>query len=159
MKIGAQIKRIRTQRGISQLDLALAIGYNGQGNVSRIEKDEQWPDGERLDAIADALGCNVSDFFVYAECENEAEINTGHHSCAERIVSYMAGEKEPSLDEALRAVEFELPAIDSRTQAVLTVEVFKAVVSKQNTDRVVGALNSLVIAVEQMGERGGYPST
>lgn len=152
MKIGAQIKKYRTAKGLSQLDLALSIGYKNQADVSRIERDEQWPDGDRLDSIAKALGCNVSDFFIYAEYENDNGLGSGDVGSAvmERFSSYSTDSDEPTLDKALKAVEFELPSIDPRTQAALAVEIYKASVSKQNTDRIIGALNGLVAAVEQL---------
>lgn len=152
MKIGAQIKKYRAAKGLSQLDLALAIGYKNQADVSRIERDEQWPDGERLDSIAKALGCNVSDFFIYAEYENDDSKNeeSDRNAVMERFSAYSMDSEEPTLDKAIKAVEFELPSIDPRTQATLAVEIYKTSVSKQNTDRIVSALNSLVVAVEQL---------
>lgn len=152
MKIGAQIKKYRALKGLSQLDLALSIGYKNQADVSRIERDEQWPDGDRLDSIAKALGCNVSDFFIYAEYENDAAEGAaiGHHAVMERFAAYTTDSDDATLDKALKAVEFELPSIDPRTQATLAVEIYKTSVSKQNAERIVGALNSLVVAVEQL---------
>ncbi len=136
---------------MSQLDLALAIGYNGQGNVSRIEKDEQWPDGERLDAIAKALECNVSDFFIHAEYATEDGANE-IRLASERIRRYVVGGEYTSLDEALQAVETELPAVDPRTEAILAVQVFSAQVSKHNADRLVSALERIASSIEQLKE-------
>lgn len=136
---------------MSQLDLALAIGYNGQGNVSRIEKDEQWPDGERLDAIANALGCKVSEFFIYAEYATEEGLDAPQIA-SERIERYVADGAPSTLDQALRAVESELPAVDPRTEAVLAVQVFSAQVSKQNTDRLVSVLERIAESIEQLRE-------
>lgn len=155
MKIGAQIKKYRARSSLSQLDLALAIGYKNQADVSRIERDEQWPDGVRLTAIAKALGCAVSDFFIDAEYEysDDIDANGWKPRVGEPSAAYVIGDDEPTIDRALDVASQQLPPVDLRTQAILAVEIYKASIAKQSADRIVSAINSLTMAVEQARDR------
>jgi transcriptional regulator with XRE-family HTH domain len=64
-KIGANVKRIRTEKGISQLDLALAIGHKAVGTVSvgEICTNNKHFNIEHLVKIADVLEVDVCHFF------------------------------------------------------------------------------------------------
>jgi transcriptional regulator with XRE-family HTH domain len=137
-------------RGLSQLDMALAAGYKSQADISRIERDEQWPDGERMEAIAKALDCSASDLFRYAETEFDRNEAREERALERPVISYGTDTETPTLDRSLRAVEFELPAVDPKTQALLAVEVYKSDVAQRNTDRIVGAINGLTMAIEQL---------
>ncbi len=67
--IGENVKRVRKEKGVSQLDLALAIGYK---SVSSIAKAESLIEGkhfniEQLFKIAKALEVPLDSFFVGIE--------------------------------------------------------------------------------------------
>ena len=60
--IGNRIRSCRKARGISQQDLALSIG-RATSAVSNIERGLSFPSVETLINAADALDCEVRDFF------------------------------------------------------------------------------------------------
>ncbi|MBR6952805.1 MAG: helix-turn-helix transcriptional regulator [Campylobacter sp.] len=63
--IGENVKRIRTQKGVSQLSLAMAIGHKAVGTISMAELDinKKHFNIEHLVKIAYVLEVEVSDFF------------------------------------------------------------------------------------------------
>ena len=63
--IGANVKRIRKEKGVSQLALSLAIGHKAVGTVSMSELNIQNKhfNIEHLIKIADVLGVDVCEFF------------------------------------------------------------------------------------------------
>ena len=63
--IGLNVKRLRSERNISQLELALAIGHKAVGTVSMAEiciKNKHF-NVEHLVKIANVLDVNVCEFF------------------------------------------------------------------------------------------------
>lgn len=64
-KIGLNVKRIRMEKKVSQLKLALQIGHNSVGVVSTCELciDNKHFNVEHLVKIADVLEVDVCDFF------------------------------------------------------------------------------------------------
>ncbi len=63
--VGKNVKRIRTERGISQLDLAFAIGLKSVGLVSVAElyHNKRHFNLEHLYKIAAVLECDICEFF------------------------------------------------------------------------------------------------
>lgn len=63
--IGANVKRIRTEKKVSQLKLALQIGHNSVGTISICELclDNKHFNIEHLVKIADVLEVDVCEFF------------------------------------------------------------------------------------------------
>lgn len=66
MKIGSVIEQLRSERGWSQDELADKTGTT-KSNLSRIEKNKQWPRPELLDAISQAFEVKVYQLFAMAE--------------------------------------------------------------------------------------------
>jgi transcriptional regulator with XRE-family HTH domain len=62
MTVGENIKRIRKQRGLTQKELGEKIGLS-DAQVSNIEKGKRSTSIDRQVKIAEALKCNVSDFY------------------------------------------------------------------------------------------------
>lgn len=60
-KLGANIARIRKEKGLTQLDLGAAIDME-KSNISTIENGRQNPSALTLKKIADAIGCDVKEF-------------------------------------------------------------------------------------------------
>lgn len=58
---GARLKRLRLQRGLTQLELAKLIGkdYRGPNTVSLWESDRGHPKWGDLENVANALGCTI----------------------------------------------------------------------------------------------------
>ena len=63
--IGKNVKRIREEKGISQLNLAMAIGHKSVGVISNCELclQNKHFNIEQLVKIADVLDVNIKDFF------------------------------------------------------------------------------------------------
>lgn len=66
MKIGSIIERIRNDHGWSQDELADKCGTT-KSNISRIEKNKQWPREDLLEKICDTLGLKLYQLFALAE--------------------------------------------------------------------------------------------
>jgi SOS-response transcriptional repressor LexA len=62
MKTGQKIREIRLARNMKLAEVENLAGI-ANGNLSRIERGEQWISEEKLDSLADALGVVVADFF------------------------------------------------------------------------------------------------
>ena len=64
-KIGQNVKRLRQEKGISQLALSLAIGHKAVGTVSMAElcTNNKHFNIEHLVKIADVLEVDVCEFF------------------------------------------------------------------------------------------------
>lgn len=61
--MGAKIRQFREQAGLTQKQLAEAVGVD-QSAVARWENEENNPTAARIMQIADVLGCNPGDLFV-----------------------------------------------------------------------------------------------
>lgn len=61
--IGSRLKRARTERGLSQAELARALGVD-QSTISRIETDPDRSTLAQLRAIAHALQVDISDLLL-----------------------------------------------------------------------------------------------
>lgn len=64
-KIGKNVKKIRNEKKVSQLKLALAIGHNSVGTISVCELclNGKHFNIEHLVKIADVLDINICEFF------------------------------------------------------------------------------------------------
>jgi len=67
--IGQNVKRIRSEKKISQLALSLAIGHKAVGTVSMAEicHNNKHFNIEHLTKIADVLDVDICDFFKTAQ--------------------------------------------------------------------------------------------
>jgi transcriptional regulator with XRE-family HTH domain len=78
-RVGANIKRAREKRNLTQLALATLLREN-QAQVSRWERGETMPRPQALMGLARALDVNVPDFFV--PLADEREPNGDHPEIA-----------------------------------------------------------------------------
>jgi len=64
-KIGTNVKRIRKEKGITQMQLALAINHNSVGHIGKAElcKYGKHFNLEQLYKIASILEIDISEFF------------------------------------------------------------------------------------------------
>lgn len=62
MKTGQKIREIRLSKGMKLAEVENRAGI-ANGNLSRIERGDQWISEEKLEALADALNVQVADFF------------------------------------------------------------------------------------------------
>jgi len=64
--IGETVKRIRKEKNITQLDLALTIGHKSMSTIGKIEAglEDKHYNVEQLYKIAKALDVNICEFFI-----------------------------------------------------------------------------------------------
>ena len=74
IKLGEQMRELRRRNGITQEDLARALGVTAQA-VSRWEKGVCYPDMELIPSLANYFGVTIDDVFGCAG-EREARINS-----------------------------------------------------------------------------------
>jgi transcriptional regulator with XRE-family HTH domain len=56
-RVGARIRKLRIEHGLSQRELARVLGEVDSGQVSRWERGEALPSVPHLEALARAFGC------------------------------------------------------------------------------------------------------
>ena len=78
-----QIKEALKQRGLKQNDLADRLGIN-RVSLSRLLSDKNDMRISTIKKIADAIGCDVAEFFTPAETEDHNVITCPH--CGEKLV-------------------------------------------------------------------------
>ena len=78
-----QIKEALKQRGLKQNDLADRLGIN-RVSLSRLLSDKNDMMFSTIKKIAEAIGCDVSEFFTPAETEEHNTITCPH--CGEKLV-------------------------------------------------------------------------
>ncbi len=66
MEIGNQIKALRTQRGITQEDLAVQLGVSAQA-VSKWERNAATPDIQLLPALSAYFGVTIDELFALSD--------------------------------------------------------------------------------------------
>ena len=78
-----QIKETLKQRGLTQNELAERLGIN-RVSLSRLLSDKNDMRISTIKKIADAIGCDVSEFFTPAETEGHNTITCPH--CGAKLV-------------------------------------------------------------------------
>ena len=78
-----QIKEALKKRGLKQNELAERLGIN-RVSLSRLLSDKNDMRLSTIKKIADAIGCDVSEFFKPAETEDHNTITCPH--CGEKLV-------------------------------------------------------------------------
>lgn len=81
MNTGDKIKTFRTNKGLSQKEVAVSIGID-QAQYSRIESDKVEPTLSSLRKIAKALGVKVVEFFNE---EKPVDVNSYDKNVVERL--------------------------------------------------------------------------
>lgn len=84
-EIGSVIKKLRTEKKMSQATLAEKVEISTP-NISRYESGKQYPEFEQIRKIADALDVRVSDLFLAAEGSN---IKTGPNLYKVPLISWV----------------------------------------------------------------------
>lgn len=85
MKTGEKIRQIRQSKNLTISEVENKAGIS-EGNLSRVERGLQWLSEEKLFALANALGCAVSDLFS----ENGTSVNV--------VATPMGGRRIPLID-------------------------------------------------------------
>ncbi len=101
--LGPNILRRRKELGLTQESLALMIDWDS-GNISRVERGEQYPNEHRLAQIADALKCSISELFVSdvrREISRKIDDDTVDIPSLNAIASMGLGVALPEYDEVI----------------------------------------------------------
>jgi len=77
MNLGAAIKKIRKEKGISQADLSKKISVS-QTSISQIESGAKWPHRATLIMIAGALNIPVFSLFIHSVEKNDIRPGKRH---------------------------------------------------------------------------------
>lgn len=77
---GERIKRLRLQRGLTQLEMARLVGkdYRGPNTVCLWESDKGHPKWGDLERVAEALGCTI-DYLVTGKNKRKPRGPDGIH--------------------------------------------------------------------------------
>jgi transcriptional regulator with XRE-family HTH domain len=109
MKIGQVIRKIRTEKGATLEEVALAAGTD-PANLSRVERNMQQLTPETLEKIAQALGMPVSSLYLIAEQTTTPYQVTGSQETADkaagRLEDFVAKFMLLSPENQLLLVEF-----------------------------------------------------
>lgn len=97
--LGARIRKLRTERGISQEELAFLCGTN-QGHIGRIERAENNTTLDVVDSIARGLGISISELLNF-EKEPELPHDDGYTL---KVLAYMRTFDEEDRARACRIV-------------------------------------------------------
>src|SRR4051812_36445891 len=81
--MGARISDVRKSRGMSQAQVAAAVGTT-PAVISRIERGVGIPSLERVAAIADALGVHIGELFAF---ERAVPSKAGHEAAVTRFAA------------------------------------------------------------------------
>lgn len=101
--VGSRLKALRTERNLSQRDLAASSGVTN-GMISMIEQNKHSPSVATLNRITDALGVSFSDFF-----------SSGSEEAAEPQIFFSPDELTRLVDGKL---ELRVVAGDRRSKAL-----------------------------------------
>lgn len=141
---------------MSQLDLALAVGYKNGGDISRIETGKQWPDAAKLSAVAQALSCNVYELFAEADGQKPRHVEEPRPASFQgqsQLALSAPGRNEfdpPTLDDALKDVHLMLTG--GEQPELLAAIAYQGLMTRYSTERICSALNSVVMAIEALRE-------
>ena len=149
--LGSAIRTRRERTGLSQLELALAVGYKNSSDISRVETGKQWPDAAKLGLIADTLQCDVWELFADAQGDRP-------RTATERTAPYAVERPQwqpatlpggpPTLDDALADVRHFLTG--GAEPELLAAIAYQGLMTRYATDQISSAVNSLVMAVESL---------
>ena len=79
MTFGERVLALRTEKGMTQDELALAVGYKSRSTIAKIESGERDPHQSMIAAIAKALGTTPAYLMGWDESEQSAEKNKKIH--------------------------------------------------------------------------------
>lgn len=96
MGIGSTLKRLRTEKGLTQKELAAkVIGGLDYTYIGKIERDEQLPSLKILLKISEALAVPLNSFFI----EDTEELVLS--SCSEKVTSFNVAKDRFTLQKEL----------------------------------------------------------
>lgn len=113
-EIGERIKKLRTNHGMTQTELAMKVGYSGKDMISKVEAGKVDLTRSRLIRIAEAL--YVSPLYLFNGSESVSEIGT-------ELPPITAAEKH--LEKYNRLDAEDKARIDERIEMLLEADKYK----------------------------------
>lgn len=101
MTIGERIQKRRTALGMTQDDLAAALGYRSRSSINKIEKDARNLTQKKIKAIADALQTTPGYIMGWADADPEVSEDV-------RMLSLFQKMDATDKAEMIRYAEFKL---------------------------------------------------
>lgn len=71
--LGARIQELRKKKGLTQLELADAIGIDPK-HLSKIEVGSSYPSLHNLEKIANKLDLHIQELFNFKHCEDKEKL-------------------------------------------------------------------------------------
>jgi len=98
-EIADRIRKVRLERGMTQQELADAIGLKSRSSINKIEMNTYEPGLEQIKRIARALNCDP-DYLVFGQ-ENDVDEEI------KRLMSRLSAEKKAEALQHLRQLASE----------------------------------------------------
>jgi len=87
---GTRLRKSRTQKGLSQISLALKLGYKRSGSISNIEKGKSPPDINALIKIAEILDADLHYLIIGKPSPGEQRLEIDYLLLVGRLAEYVS---------------------------------------------------------------------
>lgn len=134
LKIGAKIIELRKAKGMTQEQLAAAVGVSAPA-VSKWETDSSYPDITLLCPLARALGTDVDTLLAFEENLPEEELGRYMAEIIELARERKVPEAEEKLRELLHAYPSSIPLKFSATAALTYFEMYTPETAEEDRKR------------------------
>ena len=111
---GENVRKYRTEKGMTQEELALQLGYKGRSSVNKIESNVAHIPQKTIQRLADVLGVPVSCLFSGAE----PVIKSSIPARVLEFVPYMENAEEWQLDAIRKILDMPAKKICSSEEAI-----------------------------------------
>ena len=106
LKVGARLRTLRRERGLTIEQIAAAAGLT-KGFISQLERDTTTPSISSLARICDALGVRMSDVFESADTDAVRLIRRGERQATDWNPNHFL--LSPLQERRLQAIESSIP--------------------------------------------------
>lgn len=151
MKIGARIADLRRQRGMTQEQLAAAVGVSAPA-VSKWETNRSYPDIVMLCPLARALGTNVDMLLAYEENLSKEKIPEYLNKIIETRRIHGTAQAEAELTELLNQYPNSIPLKCQAAAVFTSFEMMDADSTDQDKERWKRKKKELMTAVYESGD-------
>lgn len=131
MKLGAHIAALRKLKGMTQEQLAAAVGVSAPA-VSKWERDSSCPDISLLCPIARALGTNVDKLLQFEETLSKEELTKNSNEIVETARKGKLEEAESMLDDLLHTYPSDCGL---KHNAVLALDMFAMLFPMETSEK------------------------
>lgn len=106
MTIYDRIKELRLKKGISQLDLAISVGYKGRSAISKVENGERDISQSMIEKYAKALGVTPTYLLYGEDTKNIPVANTDNGRVNEfiNLFSQLSSEQQSLIVSQIKGI-------------------------------------------------------